>query len=311
MKDFRKALGAFATGVTIITTKDQDEKPVGVTASSFNSVSLDPPLVLWSLSKTSLSRTAFEKSGHFAIHVLADTQDDLSNRFARSGASKFDGIDWNDGELSSPLLPDFAAIFECRTKYQYEGGDHIIFVGEVVSFEVHDKAPLLFHAGAYAERRSRPSGAMPSTVDLETGRYTSDFLFNLISRAYNLAWVPVRNHMAQRSLDQEEFSVLAMLNTHGPISAKSIRDALSHTAQSPDDAKLERMTARGLIGLKDGRYNLKEAGLNLLIELLAVSKAFEDEIAQEFTLGELAEVKSLLQRLINVAGNDVRVVSNA
>lgn len=305
MTEFRKALGAFATGVTIVTTKNQSGEPVGVTASSFNSVSLDPPLVLWSLSKNSLSRTAFETSGHFGIHVLADTQDDLSNRFARSSESKFAGLAWEDGKLSSPILPDYAAIFECRTKYQYEGGDHIIFVGEVVSFEAHDRPPLLFHAGAYAERRPRPRGEMPSTVDLKTGRYTGDFLFNLISRAYNLAWLPVRNRMAQRHMDQREFSVLAMLNTHGAMSAKDIRALLAHTAQSPDDAKLEQMTRRGLIGSEVGGYHLKEAGRALLIELLAVSKAFEDEVAEQFTLGEMAEVKHLLQRLIDVAEQNV------
>ncbi len=150
---FRDALGAFATGVTIATTTDAGGDPVGMTASSFNSVSLDPPLVLWSLAKSAQSRAAFTGSGHFAVHVLAASQQDLSDRFARSGTDKFAGLAWQKGALGSPVLADFAARFECRTRHEYEGGDHVILVGEVVAFEAHDVPPLLFHAGGYARRR--------------------------------------------------------------------------------------------------------------------------------------------------------------
>lgn len=147
---FRNALGAFATGVTIATTLDADGQPVGVTASSFNSVSLDPPLVLWSVAKANMSCAAFCESGHFAVHILAAEQVALSNRFARSGSDKFTGLEWQSGATGSPILPDYAALFQCRTRHQYDGGDHIIMVGEVVDFRVQDRAPLLFHAGRYA-----------------------------------------------------------------------------------------------------------------------------------------------------------------
>ena len=156
---FRRALGSFATGVTIATTLDKDGRPVGVTASSFNSVSLDPPLVLWSLAKDAFSREAFTASGHFAIHVLAASQEALSDRFARSGTDKFAGLEWASGELGSPLFPHFAARFECRLRHEYEGGDHLILVGEVIDFEAHDVAPLLFHAGRYADRHLRATEA--------------------------------------------------------------------------------------------------------------------------------------------------------
>ncbi len=152
---FREALGSFATGVTIATTLDAANEPVGVTASSFNSVSLDPPMVLWSLAKDSQSRDAFENSGHFAIHVLAAAQEDLSNRFARRGSDKFGGMDWSGGKLGSPIFTEHAALFECATRHLYDGGDHIIMVGEVVDFEARDEAPLLFHGGRYADHRPR------------------------------------------------------------------------------------------------------------------------------------------------------------
>jgi 3-hydroxy-9,10-secoandrosta-1,3,5(10)-triene-9,17-dione monooxygenase reductase component len=148
--EFRNALGSFATGVTIVTTLDEAGQPIGVTVNSFNSVSLDPPLVLWSLAKDSLSFPAFSKAGHFAVHVLTDSQRDLARRFARSGENKFSDIEWQGGVLGSPLLADHASRFECRTQHQYEGGDHVIMVGEVTAFHTSDAAPLLYHAGQFA-----------------------------------------------------------------------------------------------------------------------------------------------------------------
>ncbi|MDH3553381.1 MAG: flavin reductase family protein, partial [Gammaproteobacteria bacterium] len=126
----RGALGQFATGVTVITTTDSDGSPVGVTASSFNSVSLDPPLVLWSLAKSARSMAAFDRSGYFCVHVLAASQEALSARFATPGSDKFGGQDWRPGHGGVPLLQEFAARFQCKTTHTYEGGDHLIFVGE-------------------------------------------------------------------------------------------------------------------------------------------------------------------------------------
>lgn len=161
---FRDALGAFATGVTIVTTMDDgaddgadgNPMPIGVTASSFNSVSLDPPLVLWSLSKKSLSHPVFCNSGHFAIHILASDQAALANQFARQHTDKWAGVTWHKGVLGSPLIDDHTAVFECRTRHQYDGGDHVILVGEVVEYETRQKPPLLFHGGQYSESRTRP-----------------------------------------------------------------------------------------------------------------------------------------------------------
>lgn len=161
---FRKALGNFATGVTIVTTNDAAGNPVGVTASSFNSVSLNPPLVLWSLAKAALSRPAFTESGHFAIHILTVSQEKLANRFAMSGTDKFRDLGWDEGQLGSPILRDHAAVFECAMRHEYDGGDHIIMVGEVVAFEARDEAPLLFHGGQYAERIVREAGTLPGNA---------------------------------------------------------------------------------------------------------------------------------------------------
>ena len=147
--ELRSALGSFATGVTIITTRGADGRDYGLTANSFNSVSLDPPLVLWSLNRNSASLAAFMASESFAVHVLAADQQPLSNRFARKGEDKFAGLSLARGLDGAPLLEGCAARFECRSRHRYEGGDHWIFVGEVAAFRHCHKPPLVFHGGRY------------------------------------------------------------------------------------------------------------------------------------------------------------------
>lgn len=151
----RQALGQFATGVTIVTTLGADNEPVGITANSFSSVSLEPPLVLWSLSTTALSRPAFENATYFGVHVLTAAQEELSERFGSRGRNKFAGLKWAPGPGSVPLLEEYAARFQCRMANRYPVGDHIVFVGEVLRFDKSDKRPLVFHGGTYAvaERR--------------------------------------------------------------------------------------------------------------------------------------------------------------
>ncbi len=151
----RHALGQFATGVTIVTTPALDGGPVGVTANSFNSVSLNPPMVLWSLAASAYSRSAFEAADHFCIHVLTAAQEPLSRKFATQGSDKFGELHWVRGLGSVPLLEEYVARFQCRKAHQFPVGDHVVFVGEVVDFSRSDSRPLVFHGGRYAiaERR--------------------------------------------------------------------------------------------------------------------------------------------------------------
>ncbi|MCF6221340.1 MAG: flavin reductase family protein [Robiginitomaculum sp.] len=148
--EFRKTLGQFATGVTIVTTLDKAGEAVGVTASSFNSLSMKPPMILWSLDKSAYSLPAFEHTKHFNVHVLGSGQDALSNCFAKPGTDKFDGIKTSKGLGGVPILPEYSALFECKTAHHYAGGDHIIIVGEVLKFSRNNTTPLVFHGGQYA-----------------------------------------------------------------------------------------------------------------------------------------------------------------
>ncbi len=148
-RDFRNALGTYATGVTIITAVGEDGKPYGITCNSFASVSLNPPLVLWSLVIFSTSMSAFQNASHFAVNVLGASQQALANKFAKSSEDKFSGVEWTPGLGGAPLLAGSVANFQCRFAGRYYGGDHVIFLGAVEAYAYSHKEPLLFARGGY------------------------------------------------------------------------------------------------------------------------------------------------------------------
>ena len=149
----RRALGAFVTGVTVVTTRTAAGDPVGITVNSFNTVSLSPPLVLWSLSLRAACFDAFVQSSHFAVNVLGAHQIALSERFATTGGDKFAGVAWRKALVDMPLLDGTPASFICRNVQRFPGGDHLIFVGEVIAFEQGAGAPLVYANGRYTELR--------------------------------------------------------------------------------------------------------------------------------------------------------------
>ena len=145
----RQALGQFATGITVATTLDANGAPHGLTVNSFNSVSLEPPLVLWSLDKRSHQLEAFRQSGFYAINILGLDQKDLSIRFASPLDNRFDGVSWEKGKTGSPVLTGSLASLDCEIVDLLEGGDHVILLGKVIDMVCNPGAPLLYHGGAY------------------------------------------------------------------------------------------------------------------------------------------------------------------
>lgn len=145
---FRTALGSFATGVTVVTARGPDGEPVGITANSFASVSLDPPLVLWSPARASRRFTAFAGAEHFAIHVLAQDQQAVCDAFVRAQGG-FDAVPWTEGPEGLPLLEGGLARFLCRRQGVLDGGDHAILLGRVWAAARRDGTPLVFQAGRY------------------------------------------------------------------------------------------------------------------------------------------------------------------
>ncbi len=152
-RHFRNALSQFATGVTVITTRLDDGRFFGLTASSFNSVSLDPPLVLWSLSQSASSLPVFTDNSHYVINVLSAEQAPLAERFAQRIDNRFEGVAFDLSHTGLPILHGAAAWFECHNRSRYPEGDHVIFVGEVERCNVLPQAALVFHNGRFVSTK--------------------------------------------------------------------------------------------------------------------------------------------------------------
>lgn len=157
-RHLRDCLGMFATGVTIVTTRAPDGGFIGLTANSFSALSLDPPLVLWSLGNNSGSLAAFLAAQHFVVNVLASAQMDLARRFAKPFPDRFAGIGVHSGLHGAPLIDGALAWFECQTRAHYEQGDHVLFIGEVKRCARVEGSPLLFRQGEFAHSQTLPGG---------------------------------------------------------------------------------------------------------------------------------------------------------
>ena len=150
-RHLRSVLGKFATGVTIITTIE-NQHPKGITANSFTSVSLDPPLVLFCLGKDSTNFQAFNVANFFAVNILSNQQTELSNRFAAFDGDRFDGVNWKIWETGAPILDYALAAIDCRKKEVIDAGDHIIILGEILRAEkLSEQDPLIYFNGKYAK----------------------------------------------------------------------------------------------------------------------------------------------------------------
>lgn len=265
-RDLRNAFGAFATGVTVITTSHGGED-AGLTANSFSSVSLDPPLILWSLDRGSRSLGIFEEARNFAVHVLSSDQEDISNRFAKSAPDKFTAIQVDRGEGSVPLLRDCAARFECRKAFTYDGGDHQIFVGEVLRYEHRDHKPLVFHSGRYkraSEAERRDADAPPLATNLSLANlYCRREAIRLCLDA-GLAWPDV--------------TALATILSHQPIGAAQLNERLRTIGLMFDESMQKRLLTAGLIGSEGERLSGTEDGWKLAAELTAAVRAVEFEM---------------------------------
>ncbi|MDO8773493.1 MAG: flavin reductase family protein [Burkholderiaceae bacterium] len=164
-RQLRGALGRFPTGVTVITTRTPAGKLEGLTANSFSALSLDPPLVLWSINRKSLSLSGFLSSQNFVINVLRAEQSDVSHRFATARENKFEGVAFSHGMGGSPVLDGVLASFECQTESTIEGGDHLLFIGRVQKITYGDGSPLIFNAGRYCTAMLLRAGSAESDLN--------------------------------------------------------------------------------------------------------------------------------------------------
>lgn len=300
--DFRRALGMFATGVTIVTARAADGTPVGITANSFNSVSLQPPMVLWSLARNARSLPVFETAEHWNVHILSNDQEALSNRFARAGEDKFAGVDLDPALTAAPLLPGCSARFQCRTVFRYDGGDHVIFVGEVIGYDRTDRPPLLYVTGGYA-LAARKAGAVSTEPQAATTDvpYSEDLLGYLLGRAHYQFMAGFRRTLNERQLSDGDFFVLSLLSVRDDLTAAEIATHTAYTGIDIGAVALRALVDRGLLQRgpsPDGRYSLTDSGRDAILHVLAAAKSVEASLLDRLGEAEMVALRNLLKRAI-------------
>ena len=302
---YRRALGSFTTGVTIVTTRAADGTSVGLTANSFNSLSLDPPMVLWALDRRSLSLAAFEAAEHFAVHVLASHQQALSDRFATRGADKFGALECETGLGSVPLLRDCSARFQCRTEFRYDGGDHVIFVGRVLAFDETDLPPLAFHRGTYGTvTRSVAEGDVVAPGgEGADGSLSSDFLGTLLATAHSGVMRQVRRELARLGLLEAHHQVLVILKAENGLSLGELDSLARLSDQRVTYQTLADLSLRGLVAVEGPddpatRVHLTAEGDETAIRLGAALKAAEADAERLIGAADAQQLKVLLRGVI-------------
>lgn len=299
-RGFRDALSSFATGVTIVTATDHDGLPVGMTASSFNSVSTEPPLVLWSVTKTALSAPAFEKAEHFSIHVLASDQTDLSNKFAKSGADKFADTGFSMDENNVPILEGCAARFDCKTWSVYEGGDHWIIVGEVKAIDIETKEGLVFGGGSYAIAAPLTTLSRSDAAGRPEEGLVEDMFFYHLSRAYHRMSNEFHNAVRDSGLTVAQWRILASLHGQSTLALSALAEQTFLDPKSLEDI-LDFLQEDGLC-VVSGDTELRtaqgtESGHERVIHLFDLAREQEQAALAGASSEQKSATKNTLKRI--------------
>ena len=295
---FRRALGNFATGVTIITAQGPDGQKAGLTANSFNSVSLDPPLILWSMDKRSGSYPVFESASHFAVNILAADQIALSNRFARPSDDRFAGVPHTQGAGGVPLLEDCAARFVCERHAIHDGGDHWIMLGKVVALDDFGRAPLLYHQGSYAMAlphtlQQKKEAATPCANTLQ--KRLDDNIYYLLTqavRAYQGHYQPRQQATGLRISEARMLLVLEqgldLATLHGEV----------NMPEREVEQAIEILQRKELITLQDQHYRLTTQGRLQAEALHDLAEQQQLEMLAGFSQQETDTLKRILRAII-------------
>jgi 4-hydroxyphenylacetate 3-hydroxylase, reductase component len=298
-RGFRRALGHFATGVTIVTAS-ADGQLAGMTANSFSSVSLDPPLILWSIDKGALSLPLFERAEHFTVNVLASDQVDLASRFARSGGDKFAGVDWQPGLGGAPCLSAVAATFECRKHQVIDAGDHFILLGQVEQYHRADRDPLLFARGRFGLSVDYPvigadvsNGAAPagSGTDQPTMLGLLWDAFTGMSHRFQVE----RDALGLYSVTQGR--VLSLIERYPGASPETLGRKAYISPQGLEDA-VQALDAAGYLTIgQDGSWSLTPKGRDHVALRRQRAAAIEASELKAFSPAELETTCRVLRAL--------------
>lgn len=304
--DYRQALGTFATGVTVVTATSSTGELAGLTANSFTSVSLDPPLILWCLGNTSDNLAVFQNAPYFAINILAADQKEISNHFAKRQKDKFVSMQYRTGKGGAPLLDGCVTWLQCKMIARHEVGDHHVFIGEVEHLETSGRETLLYHQGSYAMSLPLPeSGSnMDTTADPEQG--IEEDLYTLMLQAIHTYQERFESRQHQYAATNYEARVLLLLREQ----ERHALDELSRKVQLPKvetEAILLQMEHQGMLIIgrnSDGIYvMLTEAGKNNATMLWKLARQHEADALGVLGKGQAEAFRRGLRRLIQWEDN--------
>ncbi len=295
---FRRCLGQFSTGVTVVTTI-AGGKPVGVTANSFSSVSMEPPLILWSIAKSSKSFLPFKEAQNFAVNILGVEQVDLSQRFATSAEDKFEGIDWHAGSVGAPILPDILALLECDTEAAHEGGDHVILVGRVKRYSRYPGNALLYSQGRYAVAEDHPSLLNRSSTPADAAgpsRLQDLRLMTLLAYVEMYASDAFEKHRQAEGLSLPQSRAMFALSSGNALRIDEVVRRSLLSRYSADDALVD-LVGRGYVTTSDGMFSLAERGRDLFVKLTTQIDRFETDQLHGIPQQDLAATRKVLETL--------------
>lgn len=304
-KSFRRALGNFATGITVITAQDEQGNKVGVTANSFNSVSLEPALILWSIDKKAGSYEVFNQAKHFAVNILAADQIDLSNNFARSKDDKFEGVAYKEGLGKSLLLDDVSAQFECELHQQIDAGDHFILIGAVKEFSDYGRAPLLYHQGAYSAVLPHPSLQQKRdeviAVDESDGDgngklfHNMHYLLTQAVRSYQNDYYP--KQLASGLRTSEARMLLVLAGGHAQCKVGMLKEVAMPMREI--EQAIEILERKNLLQVVGDQLRLTEKGKNQAQQLFDIAEEHQNETFGKYKAEEVEVFKKILKDMLN------------
>lgn len=301
---FRRALGQFATGVTVIATSSGDQL-VGMAANSFSAVSLDPPLVLWSIRKESKSVPAFLDNGHFSINVLGEDQMELSGLFGRPQPEQFTQVAWSAGRHGDPLLEGAIAHFECVSEAVLDGGDHHILVGRVERFARYEGAPLLFAQGQYGVAEGHPALTLTPTSPAAASEQESEeslFLSQLKSADQHMSGL-FEQHRRQVGVTPATGRVLNRLSQGS--CAQGVLERETFLGENAVEDALAELTAKGQVAQgENGLWDLTAQGREVRATLRRSAEQFTADQLRGIPAEDLAAAERVLGALLSRGGKN-------
>jgi len=296
---FRRCLGQFATGVTVMTTQHGDSR-AGMSVNSFAALSLDPALVLWSIRRESASLPLFRAAGHFAVNVLAADQVELSNRFARAGDDKFAGVVCRPGRLGAPLIEGAIATLECRLHEVHEGGDHFILVGQVEHYARYGGEPLLFAQGRYAVPQEHPDlveATAPAPAAEAAQEASEGSLLRLLHYGSNLMSARFDEHREAEGLTVAQLRIYGWLRTR-PRTLEDLRQRAYLGGRDADDTVADLIERGHVHRDAAGCLSLTAAGRERAEASARRVAAFEAGWLQGIAPADIATARRVLGALV-------------